>query len=305
MSLFGFIKEKFIQTKNSLSTGIANLFLGKKEVDESILTELEAYLIQADFGSKLTNEVLIEIKNSISRKQLNDANALKEKLKELLKAKLISIDDNDNNEFSPPKVILVVGINGAGKTTTIGKIANYYKKTNKSVMLAAGDTYRAAAIEQLKHWAEVVKVPVIAQKHGADSASVVFDALQSAKSKNVDVLIADTAGRLHTQDHLMHELAKVNRVLKKIDENAPHETLLILDSTIGQNAISQAREFKKSMHIDGIIMTKMDSTAKGGVIFTIQEELGIPIKFIGCGEGIEDIKIFDKTSFVEDIFAGA
>ena len=258
-------------------------------------------LISSDIGIHTTDKIIEIVRKKASRKELKDSDSIYE----LIKIELESILVEDNLlKITGDKtfVILVVGINGAGKTTTIGKLAKLFQSEGKSVMLAAGDTFRAAAVEQLQVWGDRNKIPVIAQKTGADAASVVYDAYQSAMAKNIDILIADTAGRLHTQDNLMQELEKIKRVLKKHNENTPHETLLVIDGGSGQNAIQQATEFHKSIELSGLAITKLDGTAKGGVLFAISDVLNLPIRFIGVGERIEDLKPFNSKDFIDALF---
>ena len=295
------LKYRLFKSKKKLGDGLSALVIGKKKIDEDLLEELEVLLISSDIGIQTTDKVIESVRKKASRKELKDEDSLYQLIKIELESLLIS---DDSMESSPeiPFVILVVGINGAGKTTTIGKLAKLFQKEGKSVMLAAGDTFRAAAVEQLQVWGERNDIPVIAQKTGSDAASVVYDAYQSAIAKKIDILIADTAGRLHTQDNLMQELEKIKRVLKKHNENAPHETLLVIDGGSGQNAVQQANEFHKSIQLSGLAITKLDGTAKGGVLFSISDSLKIPIRFIGVGEGIEDLKPFNSKDFVDALF---
>jgi len=295
------LKDRLFKSKKKLGDGLSALVIGKKKIDEDLLEELEVLLISSDIGIQTTDKVIESVRKKASRKELKDEDSLYQLIKIELESLLIS---GDSMESSPeiPFVILVVGINGAGKTTTIGKLAKLFQKEGKSVMLAAGDTFRAAAVEQLQVWGERNDIPVIAQKTGSDAASVVYDAYQSAIAKKIDILIADTAGRLHTQDNLMQELEKIKRVLKKHNENAPHETLLVIDGGSGQNAVQQANEFHKSIQLSGLAITKLDGTAKGGVLFSISDSLKIPIRFIGVGEGIEDLKPFNSKDFVDALF---
>ena len=288
--------------------GIGSLFTGKVNIDDELFEDLESHLLLADVGIEVTNEILEELTKEIKYKDSKDI----ENLKSTLKNKLYSILEpceknlditklevnNSNAENKGPIVLLMVGVNGAGKTTTIGKLANQFKADGKSVMLAAGDTFRAAAIEQLVAWGERNSIPVVAQKSGSDSASVIFDAYESAKAKKVDILIADTAGRLHTQSNLMQELAKIKRVLNKQNIAAPHEVMLVLDAAMGQNALQQAKQFQQVVDVTGITLTKLDGTAKGGIIFAIARQLNIPIRYIGVGEGIEDLQPFNAKDFV-------
>ena len=295
------LKERLFKSKKKLGDGLSSLAIGKKKIDEDLLEELEMLLIGSDIGIQTTDKVIEVVRKKASRKELKDEDSLYQLIKEELESLLIKenlLQPSSNNPF----VILVVGINGAGKTTTIGKLAKLFQGEGKSVMLAAGDTFRAAAVEQLQVWGERNDIPVIAQKTGADAASVVYDAYQSAIAKDIDILIADTAGRLHTQDNLMQELEKIKRVLKKHNEDAPHETLLVIDGGSGQNAIQQANEFHKSINLTGLAITKLDGTAKGGVLFSISDSLKLPIRYIGVGEAIEDLKPFNAKDFVNALF---
>ena len=297
-------KRGLNKTRVQLGDGIGRLLLGKKEIDAELLEELETVLLSADLGIDTTKAILQQLSDGLARKQLLDGDAVFEALKTRLQAILtvnappLSLTTSDKSPF----VILMVGVNGAGKTTTIGKLAKQYQNMGKKVMLAAGDTFRAAAVEQLQVWGQRNEIPVIAQHTGADSASVIFDAIQAAKARGIDVLIADTAGRLHTQSNLMDELKKVKRVMQKIDVLAPHETMLVLDASIGQNALNQARQFHQAIGLTGITMTKLDGTAKGGILFAIANELGIPFRYLGIGEGIDDLRPFDAPQFVNAIF---
>tara|TARA_B000000475_G_scaffold92653_1_gene75350 strand:+ start:73 stop:1026 length:954 start_codon:yes stop_codon:yes gene_type:complete len=295
------LKDRLFKSKKKLGDGLSSLVIGKKKIDEDLLEELEVLLISSDIGIQTTDKVIESVRKKASRKELKDEDSLYELIKIELESLLIT-ENSLEPSLESPFVILVVGINGAGKTTTIGKLAKLFQEEGKSVMLAAGDTFRAAAVEQLQVWGERNEIPVIAQKTGADAASVVYDAYQSAIAKKMDVLIADTAGRLHTQDNLMQELEKIKRVLKKHNENAPHETLLVIDGGSGQNAVQQANEFHKSIHLSGLAITKLDGTAKGGVLFSISDSLKLPIRFIGVGEAIEDLKPFNARDFVDALF---
>ncbi|STY28139.1 cell division protein FtsY homolog [Legionella wadsworthii] len=302
--IFARFRKGLSKTRLQLGDGIGRLLLGKKEISQDLLDELETLLISADLGVETAQVVLNKLAESLARKKLADGDAVYEALKSHLQSilsqndKPLTLETSDHSPF----VILMVGVNGAGKTTTIGKLAKQFQRQGKKVMLAAGDTFRAAAVEQLHVWGERNDIPVIAQHTGADSASVIFDALQAAKARKMDILIADTAGRLHTQDNLMEELKKVKRVLQKICPEAPHETMLILDASIGQNALVQARQFHEAIGLSGITMTKLDGTAKGGILFAIANELGIPFRYIGIGEGIEDLRPFDAAQFVGALF---
>ena len=295
------LKQRLAKSRQKLGSGLSSLLLGKKVIDEDLLDELEMLLITADIGINTTDKVLESVRQNASRKVLKDSDSLYAFLKEAL-TKLLIEDNQLNTDTNETFVILVVGINGAGKTTTIGKLAKSFQNQGKSVMLAAGDTFRAAAVEQLKVWGERNEIPVVAQTTGSDAASVIYDAYESAKAKNIDILIADTAGRLHTQGNLMQELEKIKRVLKKHNENAPHETMLIIDGGSGQNAINQAKEFNKTVGLSGISITKLDGTAKGGVVFAISDELKLPVRYIGVGEGINDLKPFNAKKFVDALF---
>jgi fused signal recognition particle receptor len=291
------------KTRSGFSDGVANLLLGKKEIDDDLLEDLETQLVMADVGVEATREIMAKLTERVGRKELTDSDALFEALIKELQDILapceqpLVIDSADK-----PYVILMVGINGVGKTTTIGKLAKQFQAKGKSVMLAAGDTFRAAAVEQLQVWGERNDVPVVAQHTGADSASVLYDALEAATARGVDILIADTAGRLHTKDNLMGELEKVVRVMKKIDPEAPHEVMLVLDAGTGQNALNQATQFQKSVGVTGLTLTKLDGTAKGGVIFALAKQLGLPVRFIGIGEGINDLRPFDANDFTRALF---
>jgi len=295
------LKDRLFKSKRRLGDGLSSILIGKKKIDDELLEELEILMISADIGIQTTDKIIESVRKKASRKELKDGDSLYQLIKVELEALLI--DDNLLEPVSDSTfVILVVGINGAGKTTTIGKLAQSFQSQGKSVMLAAGDTFRAAAVEQLQVWGERNEIPVIAQKTGADAASVVYDAYQSAVAKNIDILIADTAGRLHTQDNLMQELEKIKRVLKKHNDKSPHETLLVIDGGSGQNAVQQANEFHKSIELSGIAVTKLDGTAKGGVLFAISDSLNLPIRYIGIGEAIDDLKPFHAKDFINALF---
>jgi fused signal recognition particle receptor len=292
------LRAKLNQGPAWLTTDLAELLPGRK-IDAEILDELETRLITADVGAEATGRILEELRRRVARKELNDVDALLEALHDAMLDILKPVEMPFAVDPSvKPYVILVVGINGSGKTTTIGKLAHRLLAEGHSVMLAAGDTFRAAAREQLQVWAERNQVPIIAQLSGAEPAAVIFDGLQAARARNIDVLIADTAGRLHTQTHLMDELKKVKRVLARLDPGAPHEVLLVLDGTIGQNAVAQAEEFNKGLGVTGLVVTKLDGTAKGGVVLAIAQKLKIPIRFIGIGEQSEDFGVFNASDFV-------
>jgi len=293
------LSQSLEKTKRTLSDGMADFFLGKKSIDSGLLDELETHLLSADVGVDATTTIIAELQSNISRKVINDTESLHLKLAEIMKTILQPCEQPLNTDNAKPFVILVVGINGAGKTTSIGKLANHFMQQGKSVMLAAGDTFRAAAVEQLQEWGRRNDVPVISQGTGADPASVIFDAVASASSKNIDIVIADTAGRLHTQDNLMDELAKIKRVLGKLDAEAPHETLIVMDASFGQNALHQAQQFHDSIGLTGMAVTKLDGTAKGGILFSIAKTLNLPVRFIGVGEGINDLRPFNASEFVD------
>ncbi len=294
------LSQKLDRTRSRFRDNLFGFFTGSKQIDADLLEELEGQLIMADVGVDATQRVMDAINQKVKKDQLADADALRALVHEELVSILRPVEQPlQLPDQAGPFVILVVGVNGSGKTTTIGKLAKQLLDGGQSVMLAAGDTFRAAAVEQLQTWGERNDVPVVAQSTGADSASVIFDALQSATARNIDVLIADTAGRLHTQAGLMDELIKVKRVLGKIDDTAPHETLIVLDGGTGQNALNQAEEFNKAMQLDGMVVTKLDGTAKGGVVFAIAEKIGIPIRFIGVGEQVNDLEVFEASRFVD------
>lgn len=298
--LFQRLRSGLSKTGSALTEGMESLVLGEKKIDDDVLEELETRLLMADVGMEATQRIIADLTQRISRSELNNTDALMTALNEemikILQPVAIPLEVKPEHK---PTVILLVGINGAGKTTTIGKLAKKFQNDGKSVMLAAGDTFRAAAVEQLQVWGERNNIPVIAQGTGADTASVIYDAMESAKAKNIDVLLADTAGRLHTQSNLMEELKKVKRVMQKIDADAPHEIMLIVDASIGQNALAQAKEFNSALGLTGISVTKLDGTAKGGILFAIAEQIGIPVRFIGVGESIDDLQEFDAEKFTK------
>jgi fused signal recognition particle receptor len=303
--MFKFITG-LLRTRKQFTSRLADLFLGKKVIDPALLSELETILLSADLGVDTTKQIMQHLTDQVSRKQLSDPQALEIKLKEYLTSILQACSQPlDIKVSQKPFVILMIGINGAGKTTSSGKLAKLFQNTGHKVMLAAGDTFRAAAIEQLHAWGEKNNITVISQHTGADSASVIFDALQAAKARDYDLLIADTAGRLHTQNHLMEELKKVKRVLHKIDPAAPHEVLLVLDASIGQNGLNQAIKFHEALNVTGLIITKLDGTAKGGIIFAIANRLKLPIRYIGVGEGVDDLQPFDPENFVDSLFSAS
>lgn len=299
---FSRLRQGLSKTREGLSSRLGQVFSVGKSLDQSLIDEIETLLITSDFGMTVTQEVIRSLTRAMSRKALKDAEAVRE----TLKSALVEMIAPRAIPLTPPEqglmVILMVGVNGAGKTTTAGKLAHLFKSQGRQVMLAAGDTYRAAAVEQLKTWGTRNDVDVVAQQTGADSASVIFDAVTSAKAKGVDVLIADTAGRLQNKTNLMQELEKIVRVVHRIDDSAPHAVLLVIDGGTGQNALAQAREFKQAVPVSGLIVTKLDGTAKGGVMFALGRELDLPIHFIGVGEALDDLRPFDATSFVDAIF---
>lgn len=301
--IFGALGRGLKRTRAQFTENLASLFLGDKIVDAALLEEMETHLLVADVGVAATEKIIEEMTAKVKRRELANSQAL---LKALQHSLFEILKPCEASWVIPtdirPYVILMVGVNGAGKTTTIGKLAKWLNKQGLSTMLAAGDTFRAAAIEQLQVWGQRNNIPVIAQHSGADSASVIFDGVAAAKARNVDVLIADTAGRLHTQAHLMEELKKIKRVLGKIDAQAPHETMLVLDSGVGQNGLRQAQQFNEAIGLSSLVITKLDGTAKGGVIFSMAESLKLPIRFLGVGEGLEDLQPFNAHAFVQALF---
>lgn len=301
-SFYGRLKQGLSRTGGQLASGLGQLFLGKKVIDDDLLEDLESQLLMADMGIEATQRIIADITARVSRRELNDGDAVLAATRAALLDIIQPCEQPLDLGVKGPFVILVIGVNGAGKTTTIGKLAHRYQAEGKKVLLAAGDTFRAAAVEQLQVWGERNGVPVVAQHTGADSASVLFDALQAAQSRHVDVLIADTAGRLQNKAHLMDELSKVVRVMRKLDPNAPHETLLVLDAGTGQNAVAQAEEFDRAVGVTGIALTKLDGTARGGVIFAIAQKLQRPIRYIGVGESIDDLRPFQANDFVDALF---
>jgi fused signal recognition particle receptor len=303
-TVFEKIKDAVKQTKENFTDQIQDLIEGEKEINPQMLDHLEAILIGADIGVVTTNEILKNIKDRMSRKMLQDPKELRGAIKEELR-KILNVNYTPPKEIPEgnPFVVLIVGVNGVGKTTTIGKLANRFQADGKKVMLCASDTFRAAAVEQLEIWATRAEVPLVKQKAGADPSAVLFDALQSAKSKKIDYVIVDTAGRLHTKHNLMAELEKMTRIAKREVPGAPHEVLLVLDATTGQNGLTQAREFTKSAGVTGLVLTKLDGTAKGGVVTAIAKELKLPIRFVGVGEKMDDLIEFSAEDFVESLFA--
>lgn len=302
-SFFSRVKRGLTRTRAGFTDAMVGLLVGKKAIDQDLLEEIETQLLMADVGVAATQRIIGSLTQKVSRKELADSDALYRALQQELAAILDCGVEPWSVGNAKPHVILMVGVNGVGKTTTIGKLAKRLQIDGKNVMLAAGDTFRAAAVEQLQVWGERNQIPVIAQHTGADSASVIFDALQSAIAKKVDVLIADTAGRLHTKNNLMEELKKVKRVMQKLDPAAPHEVLLVLDAATGQNALNQATQFNETIGVTGIVLTKLDGTAKGGIVFAIADKTRIPIRFIGVGETIDDLRPFEPQEFVKALFA--
>jgi fused signal recognition particle receptor len=302
--VFSRLRERLSRTRETLGDGLGTLFIGRKRIDDDLMEELETLLLTADVGVPTTARIMEDLASRVKRKSLADPQALLHALKGELRAVLQSADAPVRQPApGRPQVILMVGVNGAGKTTTIGKLAKRLQEEGNSVILAAGDTFRAAAVEQLQTWGERNRVSVVAQQTGADSASVIFDALQAATARGADVLIADTAGRLHTKSNLMEELSKVARVMKKIDPEAPHEVMLVVDATTGQNALNQALNFHQAVGLTGITLTKLDGTAKGGILFAIADRLKVPIRFIGVGETIDDLRPFDADEFLDALLS--
>ncbi|MGO1232718.1 MAG: signal recognition particle-docking protein FtsY [Marinobacter sp.] len=303
VSVFERIKKGLGKTRASLTGGMADMFSVGKKIDEELLEDIETTLLMADVGVTATSEIIDSLTDKLERNQLKDGEALRKALRDQLQGLLKDVTTPLEIDTSKqPYVILMVGVNGVGKTTTIGKLTRKFQSEGKSVMLAAGDTFRAAAVEQLQVWGERNDVPVVAQHTGADSASVIFDAIQSAQSRGTDIVIADTAGRLQNKDNLMNELEKVVRVMKKLDDSAPHEVMLVLDAGTGQNALSQAQVFQQAVGVSGITLTKLDGTAKGGIVFAIARQLQLPIRYIGVGEQVDDLRSFDAETFVDALF---
>lgn len=293
------IRERFFRALSNTGRSFNNLFLDERKIDAELLEDLEERLLLADVGVETTLEIIEELTDQLKHAKLADGNALFAALQDILIKKLKPCQKVlEVYPQKSPFVILVIGVNGVGKTTTVGKIAKYFSRQNKSVMLAAGDTFRAAAVEQLQEWGKINEVPVVAQGENADSASVIYDAMESSKSHGIDVLIADTAGRLHTKNHLMEELKKVRRVIAKHDGSAPHETLLVVDAATGQNAINQMKEFNDAVTVTGLVITKLDGTAKGGIIFSLFKRFGIPVRFVGLGENLDDLQPFNAEDYV-------
>jgi fused signal recognition particle receptor len=297
---FSRLRQGLSRTRANLAGGLGDLVLGQKAIDDDLMEEIETCLLTADVGVEATQTIIESLTKQIARRQLADSGALYQALREQLLAMLAPVSQGLTiPEQDKPFTILVVGVNGAGKTTTIGKLAKHLQNAGEQIVLAAGDTFRAAAVEQLQSWGERNQVPVIAQKSGGDCAAVIFDAMQAATARKADVLIADTAGRLQTQSHLMEELKKVKRVMAKHDPDAPQEVMLVLDASTGQNALQQAKQFHAAVGVTGITLTKLDGTAKGGIVFAIAKQLGLPIRFIGVGESVDDLQVFDAQAFVD------
>ena len=296
----GSISSRLRNALKRTRSGLEDIFAGKREINAEFLEDLESSLIMADIGAQMTDEIIQSLTQSLNRNELKDIDSVKQALRTFLISSLkANVAGKNISNSEKPHVIFVVGVNGVGKTTTIGKLANNFKKEGKRILLAAGDTYRAAAVEQLQIWGNRIDVPVVAQQTGADSASVIYDAIESARAKDIDVVIADTAGRLHNKDNLMEELAKIKRVASKLSDNAPHEVLLVLDAATGQNALSQMSEFHKAVDVTGLVLTKLDGTAKGGILISLAKQFPVDIKYIGVGEGIDDLKVFEAKLFVD------
>lgn len=302
MGFFDRLKKGLAKTRETFTNKIEKLIIGYADIDDDLLDELEETLIMSDVGVKTTERLMADVRKGIKKKDINTPEDLKPFLAEKISEILSTGSDETRIASAGPTVLLVIGVNGVGKTTTIGKLAAYYKEQGKSVMLAAADTFRAAAIDQLQIWGDRTSVPVIRHEEGSDPAAVAFDAVKAARARSIDVLIIDTAGRLHTKSNLMEELKKINRVIQREIAEAPHETLLVLDATTGQNAISQADLFQKAAAITGIVLTKLDGTAKGGVIIGLKSELSMPVKWIGVGEGVDDLRPFIAKDFARALF---
>ncbi len=294
------LRNRLSRTRSNLRDGLAKLRMGRKRIDAELLEELETLLLTADVGVEATTRIIDDLLSRVKRKELSDPEVLTQVLRQRL-LEILAPSERPPSAMpeGKPWVLLMVGVNGAGKTTTIGKLARRLQDDGRRVLLAAGDTFRAAAVEQLQSWGERNQIPVVAQHTGADSASVIFDALQAATARGTDALIADTAGRLHTKTNLMEELSKIVRVMTKVDPSAPHEVWLVVDAGTGQNALNQALEFNQAVGLTGVILTKLDGTAKGGIVFAISERLGLPIRYIGVGESLEDLRPFDALEFVD------
>lgn len=302
MGFFDKLKAGLEKTRKGFTEKIEQLVIGYADIDDEFLDDLEAVLLTSDVGVKTTLQLLADVRAGIKSKQIQSPEQLKPFLQERIGA-ILAAGEQAEPAVEPPLVIMVVGVNGVGKTTTIGKLGNYYREQGKTVMLAAGDTFRAAAIEQLEIWGERIGADVIKHTEGSDPAAVAFDAVQSARARKIDVLIIDTAGRLHTKSNLMEELKKIHRIIQRELPGAPHQTLLVLDATTGQNAVNQAKLFSEAAAISGLVLTKLDGTAKGGVVIAIKSELEIPVRWIGVGEGVNDLRPFDPVDFAQALFA--
>ena len=301
MGFFDRLKSGLGKTRESFSDKVNNVFKIFVKVDEEFFEELEEALIMADLGVETSCYIIEELRDSVRTKRISDSDAVKEELKNVI-SKILTEQDTKMHLETKPSVILVIGVNGVGKTTSIGKMATFYKSQGKKVLLAAADTFRAAAIDQLEIWADRAGVDIVKHKEGADPAAVVFDTISAGKARNADIIICDTAGRLHNKKNLMEELAKIYRVIDRQLPYADREILLVLDATTGQNAVNQAKEFKEVAEITGIILTKLDGTAKGGVVLSIKNDLKVPVKFIGVGEGIDDLRPFNPAAFADGLF---
>lgn len=302
ISYLSSLKKGLSKTKSVLVHGMDRIIFRAKRIDESLIEELEEHLISADIGVRFTLQILNDLRKDVQEKKIKENQEVKDFLKEKITKMLIAKSRNVSNGQGIPYTLMVVGVNGSGKTTTIGKLAHQYNCNNKKVLLAAGDTFRAAAIEQLKIWAQRSNADFISHKNGADPSAVVFDSMKAAKARKIDVLMIDTAGRLHTNTNLMEQLKKIKRIMNREIENAPHEILLVMDATTGQNGLSQARMFHEALNLTGIVLTKLDSTSKGGIVVQIIDELNIPVKYIGIGEGLEDLKVFNPEEFANALF---
>lgn len=303
MGFFDKLKAGLEKTRKSFTEKIEQLVIGYATIDDEFLDDLEAVLLSADVGVATTGKLMVEIRQGIKEKVINSPEDLKPFLQEKISAMLAGQAEAEAVTYEPPVVMLVVGVNGVGKTTTIGKLANYYRENGKKVLIAAADTFRAAAIDQLEIWGQRTGTEIIKHAEGSDPAAVAFDAVQAAKARRADLVIIDTAGRLHTKSNLMEELKKINRVIAKEIPAAPHETLLVLDATTGQNAINQAKLFGEVVKLSGVVLTKLDGTAKGGVVIAINNELALPVKWVGVGEGVNDLRPFAPADFAAALFA--
>ncbi|HJN37347.1 MAG TPA: signal recognition particle-docking protein FtsY [Gammaproteobacteria bacterium] len=297
------LADRLEKSRKGFADRLFDFVIGKKSIDKEVFDKLYSLLLMSDMGAKSSAKVLEEVRSALSRKVLADQTVLFEVLSQVLIEKLQPFQREDLVLEKPPHVILMVGINGVGKTTTIGKLCGYYRKKGRKLLLASGDTFRAAAIEQLQVWAERNQVPIVSQQQGSDSAAVIFDAYKSAKAQSLDMVLADTAGRLHTKDNLMSELGKINKVLRRFGGHVPQDVWLVLDATTGQNGLNQAKKFQETLGLTGVVITKLDGTAKGGVIFSVVEELGVPVRFIGVGEGMDDLIPFNAKDFVEALLS--